>query len=184
MFRNSKSGNKGEYFQSLILENNRKLNTKVFLKNDLANRFGIDYISVKWTTGYVRNKCNHPRAETTRKCRSRGHQESKLWVFSRILNFAVSSLKPLKTMLLSFNNHQSVQFSSVAQSCPTLCDPMNHSTLGLPVHHQLLEFTQTHGHRVGDAILPSCHLILSHPLLLLPPILPASESFPMSQLFA
>ena len=52
----------------------------------------------------------------------------------------------------------SVQFSSVAQSCPTLCDPMNHSTPGLPVHHQLSEFTQTHVHRVGDAIQPS------HPL--------------------
>ena len=50
------------------------------------------------------------------------------------------------------------QFSSVAQSCPTLCDPMNHSTPGLPVHHQLPEFTQTHVHRVGDAIQPS------HPL--------------------
>ena len=50
------------------------------------------------------------------------------------------------------------QFSSVAQSCPTLCDPMNHSTLGLPVHHQLPEFTQTHVHRVSDAIQPS------HPL--------------------
>ena len=47
------------------------------------------------------------------------------------------------------------QFSSVAQSCLTLCDPMNHSTPGLPVHHQLLEFTQTHVHRVGDAIQPS-----------------------------
>ena len=46
----------------------------------------------------------------------------------------------------------SVQFS---QSCPTLCDPMNRSTPGLPVHHQLLEFTQTHVHRVGDAIQPS-----------------------------
>ena len=46
----------------------------------------------------------------------------------------------------------SVQFSSVAQSCPTLCDPMNHSTPGLSVHHQLPEFTQTHVHRVGDAI--------------------------------
>ena len=45
----------------------------------------------------------------------------------------------------------SVQFSSVAQSCPTLCDPMNRSTPGLPVHHQLPEFTQTHVHRVGDA---------------------------------
>ena len=48
----------------------------------------------------------------------------------------------------------SVQFSSVAQSCPTLCDPMNHSTPGLPVHHQLPEFTQTHVHRVSDAIQP------------------------------
>ena len=52
----------------------------------------------------------------------------------------------------------SVQFSSVAQSCPTLCDPMNCSTPGLPVHHHLPEFTQTHIHRVGDAIQPS------HPL--------------------
>ena len=51
-----------------------------------------------------------------------------------------------------------VQFSSVAQSCPTLCDPMNRSPPGLPVHHQLLEFTQTHVHRVSDAIQPS------HPL--------------------
>ena len=48
--------------------------------------------------------------------------------------------------------------SSVAQSCPTLCDPMNHRTPGLPVHHQLPEFTQTHVHQVGDAIQPS------HPL--------------------
>ena len=48
----------------------------------------------------------------------------------------------------------SVQFSSVTQSCPTLCDPMNRSTPGLPVHHQLPEFTQTHIHRVSDAIQP------------------------------
>ena len=49
----------------------------------------------------------------------------------------------------------SVQFSSVAQSCPTLSDPMYHSTPGLPVHHQLSEFTQTQVHRVSDAIQPS-----------------------------
>ena len=49
----------------------------------------------------------------------------------------------------------SVQFSSVAQSCPTLYDPMNRSTPGLPVHHDLPEFTQTHVQRVGDAIQPS-----------------------------
>ena len=53
----------------------------------------------------------------------------------------------------------SVQFSSVTQLCPTLCDPMKHSTPGLPVHHQLPEFTQAHVHHVGDAIQPS------HPLL-------------------
>ena len=47
----------------------------------------------------------------------------------------------------------SAQFSSAAQSCPTLCDPINCSTPGLPVHHQLPEFTQTHVHRVGDAIV-------------------------------
>ena len=50
------------------------------------------------------------------------------------------------------------QFSSVTQSHPTLCNPMNHSTPGLPVHHQLLESTQTHVHWVGDAIQPSHHL--------------------------
>ena len=55
-------------------------------------------------------------------------------------------------------NRITVQFSSVAQSCPTLCNPMNRSTPGLPVHYQLPEFTQTHVHRVIDAIQPS------HPL--------------------
>ena len=56
------------------------------------------------------------------------------------------------------NNVSSVQFSSVTQSCPTLCNPMNRSTPGLPVHHQLREFTQTHVHRVSDAIQPSHRL--------------------------
>ena len=58
----------------------------------------------------------------------------------------------------------SVQFSSVAQSCPTLCDPMNRSMPGLPVHHQLPEFTQTHVHRVSDAIQPSHPLSSPSPL--------------------
>ena len=57
----------------------------------------------------------------------------------------------------------SLQFSSVTQSCPTLCDPLNCSTTGLPVHHQLPEFTQTHVPRVSDAVQPS------HPLLALSP---------------
>ena len=59
---------------------------------------------------------------------------------------------------LFFSFFRSDQIRSVAQSCPTLCDPMNRSTPGLPVHHQLLEFTQTHVHQVNDAIHPS------HPL--------------------
>ena len=58
----------------------------------------------------------------------------------------------------SFISSFSVQFSSAAQSCPTLCDSVNRSMPGIPVHHQLPEFTQTHVHRVGDAIQPS------HPL--------------------
>ena len=58
---------------------------------------------------------------------------------------------------------ESVEFSSVAQSCPTLCDPLACSTPGLPVHHQLPELTQTHVHRVGDAIQPSHPLSSSSP---------------------
>ena len=68
----------------------------------------------------------------------------------------------------------SVQFSSVAQSCQTLSDPVNRSTPGLPVYHQLPEFTQTHGHRVGDAIQPSHS---NRPLPLLPPIPPRIRVF-------
>ena len=61
-------------------------------------------------------------------------------------------LKIIKALEIQWG---SVQFSSVTQSCPTLCDPMNRSTPGLPVHHHLPEFTQTHVHWVGDAIQPS-----------------------------
>ena len=63
-----------------------------------------------------------------------------------------------------FDDYHSVQFRSVAQLCSTLCDPMNCSTPGFPVHHQLPEFTQTHVHRVCDAIQPSHLLSSSSPL--------------------
>ena len=83
------------------------------------------------------------------------------------LIFPCYSLELCTQMDISFlYSLLSVQFSSVAQSCPTLCDPMNHSTPGLPVHHQLPEFTQTHAHRVSDAIQPS------HPLSSLSPPAP------------
>ena len=71
--------------------------------------------------------------------------------------------------------NSTVQFSSVAQSRPTLWDPMNRSTPGLPVHHQLLEFTETHVHRVSDAIQPS------HPLS--SPSPPAANSSQHQSLF-
>ena len=88
--------------------------------------------------------------------------------------------------------HTSVQFSSVTQLCPTLCDPMNCSMPGLPVHHQLLEFTQTHVHGTPGVHSDSCpwsqwcHPAISSsvaPFSSCPQSLPASGSFPMSQLF-
>ena len=75
---------------------------------------------------------------------------------------------------------ESVQFSAVAQSCPTLCDDMKCSMPGLPVHHQLLEFTQLTS---IEPVMPYSHLILCRPFSSCHQSLPASESFPMSQLF-
>ena len=73
-----------------------------------------------------------------------------------LIQFSVDGRGCVPSLL--FGLRPNYQFSSGAQSCPTLCDPMNHSTSGLLVHHQLPEFTQTHVHWVGDAIQPS------HPL--------------------
>ena len=72
------------------------------------------------------------------------------------------------------HTQDSVQFSSVAESCPTLCNPMYRSTPGLPVHHQLPEFNQTHIHQL---VMQSSHLILCRPLLLLPSIFPSISVF-------
>ena len=66
------------------------------------------------------------------------------------------------------------QFSSVAQLCPTLCDPMDYSMPGFPVHHQFPELAQTHA---MELVMPSNHLILCHPLLLLPSIFPSIRVF-------
>ena len=65
-----------------------------------------------------------------------------------------------------------IQFSSVTQLCPTLCDPMDCTTLGLPVHHQLTELCES-----IESVMPSNHLILCHPLLLLPSIFPSTRVF-------
>ena len=93
---------------------------------------------------------------TISRCHVQGNLQGKR------VRFPSSQSLPLEQgahcCMSSTQNWHSVQFSTVAQSCPTLCDPMNCSTPGLPVHHQLPEFTQTLVHRVRDAIQPS------HPL--------------------
>ena len=99
------------------------------------------------------------------------------WAFKQKLLQGVSSINYYwvnkwfkeKYWTLVSSIFSSVQFSSVAQSCPTLCHPMNHSTPGLPVHCQLQELTQTHVYRVGDAIQPS------HPLSFPSPPAPNSS---------
>ena len=101
-----------------------------------------------------------PALETTRGRKKRGREHTNI-------------------LFVKFPNMDSVQFSSVTRSCPTLCNPMNRSTPGLPVHHQLPESTQTHVHQVSDAIQPSHPLSFSS----CPQFFPASGSFQMSQLF-
>ena len=81
-----------------------------------------------------------------------------VWSIS-LMNSVQLVFKKNTSLIRQFDLLNDFQFSSVAQLCLTLCDPINRSTPGLPVHHQLPEFTQTHVHWVGDAIRPS------HPLL-------------------
>ena len=100
--------------------------------------------------------------------------KSQTWL-KRLSMHAWNWLSQNQTICLNFMSPMcSVQFSSVAQSCPTLCDPIDCSTPGLPVHHQLLEFTQTHVHW---SVMTSNHLIFCHPLLLLPLVPPSIRVF-------
>ena len=86
--------------------------------------------------------------------RARVHRVAQSWTWLKWL-----PMHTLHILLVYLGSRESfLQFSSVTQSCPTLCDPMNRSTPGLPVRHQLPEFSQTHVHRVSDANQPS------HPL--------------------
>ena len=88
------------------------------------------------------------------------------------LFFLIALKMKSKCLTISNKIFYSIQFSSVTQSCPALCNPMDCSTPGLPTHHQLPEFTQTHVHWV---VIPSNHLTLCHPLLLL--IFPSIRAF-------
>ena len=93
---------------------------------------------------------------TVKKAECRRIDAVELWCWRRLLRVSWTARRSNQSILKEIS--PGCVFSSVVQSCPTLCDPVNCSTPGLPVHHQLLEFTQTHAHRVGDAIQPS------HPL--------------------
>ena len=98
----------------------------------------------------------------------------RLWCSSANSDLGVVVIFWSEVFLVQYLSSSVFQFSSVAQSCLTVYDPMNCSNPGLPVHHQLPKFTQTHVHWVGDAI---SHLILCRPLLLLPPIPPSIRVF-------
>ena len=111
--------------------------------------------------------------------------KSKHLLISWLQSLSVGGFEPKKIKSVTISTFSPLlsvtQFGSLTQSCPTLCDPMNHSTPGLPVHHHLLEFTQTHVYRVRDAIQPS------HPWSSPSPPAPnpsQHQSFPMRQLFA
>ena len=106
---------------------------------------------------------------------------SKRWIASSSKQRMLAKSGDFQSFLITMTMSVSQSVSSVARSCPTLCDPMNRSTLGLPVHHKVPEFTQTHAHRVGDAIQPSHPVV---PFSSCPQSLQVSGSFPMSQLFA
>ena len=135
-----------------------------------------------WTQGGCHSSKHHlPRSEGRRRGRKQVHclckagkhnPQSFIWKkrfpkSSPLIFLYVSLARNASQARLQTNDQRrrmnglsllakiGLSFSSVAQSCPTLCDPMNHSTPGLPVHHQLPEFTQTHIHRVSDAIQPS-----------------------------
>ena len=102
---------------------------------------------IPWTVAYQAPLCDFPNKNTGVSCH--------FLLYMAHNRFSVN---------ICWLKIRSVQFSSVAQSCPTLCDPVDYSTPGLPAHHQLLQFTQTHVHWVGDATQPSHPL--SSPLLL------------------
>ena len=113
-----------------------------------------------WLQQYV--NCELPDVQAGfRKDRGTRDQIANIcWISKKVRQFQ-------ENIYFCFTDHAKtfdcVQFSSIAQSCLTLWDPMNHSTTGLPVHHWLPEYTQTHVHRVGDAIQPSYPLSFPSP---------------------
>ena len=160
------------------------------IENQLDSRWWISWLPVDLEPQYKLVVTHqHGQLHTHRHHESsRAHQKDKKWAVVQFLEIPTlpqnswntpptHSVQFIQTpwtaahqLSLSITLAYEIQFSSVTQSCQTLCDPMDCSTLGLPVHHQLLELTQTHVHQVGDAIQPS------HPLLS-----PSPPTFNLSQ---
>ena len=124
----------------------RRLSVSPFLGNRLQPPWPS--LSSKGQTGTVANQGRGRRSQET---------VVQPWGWLQEIHIIVSLSSPAELKSLT-NGRYSVQFSSIGQLCLTLCDPMDCNTPGIPVHHQLLEFTQTHVHWVGDAIQSS------HPL--------------------
>ena len=114
--------------------------------------------------------------DATKFCRTIGKLYPSMWSYKIAFTFSKGKGNPssdhmnIQSYFFVFSSiflalcFRSDQIRSVSQSCPTLCNPMNRSTPGLPVHHQLPEFTETHVHRVSDAIQPSHPLSSPSPL--------------------
>ena len=107
--------------------------------------------SILWCSAFLRVQLSQPYVITIWTFVSRMMSP----LFNTLSRFVIAFLLRSNRLLISWlQSRPTVIFSSVTQSCPTLCDPMDCSTPGLPVHHQLLKFTQTHVHWIGDAIQP------------------------------
>ena len=147
-------------------------------KNEPFSQIPVSHLSQGWRTG-------KPGVLQSMGLQRVGHslatEQQHNYILAIInnaaMNIGVCGSFKISALYVYIHIYTSVQFSSVTQLCPTLCDPMNRSTPGLPVHHQLLQFTQTQVRWVGDAISSSVHplsfsnhLILCRPLLLLPSI--------------
>ena len=115
-----------------------------------------DHSNIIYGTPYQKNQSKYPSSDEWTHNVVCSYHRISLIIKKKKSELLIDATMWMNLESIMLIESQSVR--SVAQSCPTFCDPMNRSTPGLPVHHQLLEFTQTHVHLVGDAIQPSLPL--------------------------